>query len=338
MNVSRQGTARSSTLLAVAATLAATALLVRRSARKAEVRHPPLGRFIEVDGVRLHYLEAGQGQAVLLLHGNGARADDFEGCGLIAALSPRYRVIAFDRPGFGHSERPSGRPWSPADQAALLAKACVALGAAEPVVLAHSLGTQVALEMALGASDKESAAGGTALPGDERPHFRPRGLVLVSGYYFPSFRLDSWIAATPALPVIGGLLRNTFSPLLSRLFLPLLQRQLFSPRAVPASFRQAVPKGLMLRPWQLLAAAQDSASMIPEARRVEERYGQLALPVEIFAGEGDRVVRKGGQAPRLQGKIRHSTLHRIAGEGHMLHYGISGLLSEAVDRVAMASR
>ena len=68
----------SATLVATAASLAAmTAYNVYR-ARKVEREHPPTGRFVTVDGVRLHYIEKGEGPPVVLLHGNVVTAEDFE--------------------------------------------------------------------------------------------------------------------------------------------------------------------------------------------------------------------------------------------------------------------
>ncbi len=111
-------------LVATAAALAATALWVNHRARRAEREHPPLGRFLEVDGVRLHYAERGQGQPVVLLHGNGSMIEDLAISGLIDLLAERYRVIAFDRPGYGYSSRPRDRIWTPDAQADLLLEAC----------------------------------------------------------------------------------------------------------------------------------------------------------------------------------------------------------------------
>ena len=90
----------------VLAAAAGAALLNHWLARKAERRNPPRGRFIKVQGVRLHYVERGTGPALVLLHGNGSMIEDFQSSGLIELAARKYRVIAFDRPGFGHSDRP----------------------------------------------------------------------------------------------------------------------------------------------------------------------------------------------------------------------------------------
>jgi hypothetical protein len=49
-----------------AGALAATALLNRHLAKKAERDNPPSGEFLEVDGVRLHYVERGTGEPLVL--------------------------------------------------------------------------------------------------------------------------------------------------------------------------------------------------------------------------------------------------------------------------------
>ena len=108
--------------------LAASAILNRVLAKKAERRNPPTGRFITIDGVRLHYVERGTGRPLVLLHGNGSMIQDFESSGLLDLAAKKYRVIAFDRPGFGHSDRPRSTVWTPEAQADLLNAALVKMG------------------------------------------------------------------------------------------------------------------------------------------------------------------------------------------------------------------
>src|SRR5690348_3436443 len=61
----------------VAAALAISALVNRLIAKKAERNNPPTGKFVEIGGVRLHYIERGQGEPLVLLHGNGSMIQDF---------------------------------------------------------------------------------------------------------------------------------------------------------------------------------------------------------------------------------------------------------------------
>ena len=110
------------------ALLGAMALVARRQASNAEQRHPAVGKFLNVDGVRLHYVERGTGEPLLLIHGNGTQIEDFETSGLIDLAADTHRVIVFDRPGFGHSSRPRGTVWTPSAQAHLLHEALAQLG------------------------------------------------------------------------------------------------------------------------------------------------------------------------------------------------------------------
>ena len=90
-----------------------------------ERANPPKGRFIEVDGGRLHVVELGAADApaVVLLHGASGNLGDMR-VALGDVLAARYRVILIDRPGHGWSERHGGRAdASPARQAALLHRA-----------------------------------------------------------------------------------------------------------------------------------------------------------------------------------------------------------------------
>jgi hypothetical protein len=107
--------------------MAAAAYANWRLSRKAQRENPPQGRFVDINGVRLHYVERGTGQPLVLLHGNGSMIQDFECAGLIDLAAQHYRVIVFDRPGFGHSSRPRSVVWGPDAQADLFAEALARL-------------------------------------------------------------------------------------------------------------------------------------------------------------------------------------------------------------------
>lgn len=286
----------------VALALGAMALANHLAARRAERRHGPRGRFITVGGVRLHYLDEGQGQPVILLHGNGALAEDFRVSGVLGGLARRHRVIAFDRPGFGYSERPRGTVWTAGRQAELLREALRRLDVHRPVLLGHSWGALVALSMALDAPRDTKAA------------------ILLSGYYFPSPRPDLLPPSLSALPLLGDILCHTLSPLLARVALPALVRRIFAPRPVPASFRARFPAALTLRPGQVRASAGDTALMLPGAAALLNRHGDMRVPVIILAGAGDRMVATGRQSRRLQKRIPGSELRILPEAGHMLHH------------------
>ena len=309
----RPSSLRTPALLA-AAGLAASFLYVQAKRRSTEHDNPPTGTFIDVDGVRLHYLERGEGPELVLLHGNALYANDFEVSGLLDRVAEDYHVIAFDRPGFGYSDRPTSTTWTPEAQAALMCKALRALHIERPLVVGHSWGTMVALAMALD------------FPG------YVRGIALMSGYFYPTARIDAPLAAIMATPVLGHVLRHTVAPLEGRTAWPLIVRGMFSPASTSERFK-LLPVWMTLRPSQLRASAAEGGLMVPAARRLSQRYAELTLPIAVVAGEGDKVAFPDGQARRLHAEIPHSELTMLPGVGHMVHYGDQIAIMAAIDRL-----
>src|SRR5690348_1260621 len=198
--------------------LAILALINRRLAKNAEKDNPPAGRFLEVNGVRLHYVERGSGAPLVLLHGNISMIQDFESSDLIDLAAKSHHVIVFDRPGFGHSDRPRNVVWTPAAQAELISAALQQLGIPTAIVLGHSWGASVAVALAL-----------------KYPKL-VQGLILASGYYYPTLRPDVAASSVPAVPLVGDILSQTLSPILGRMMWPLLMAKIFGPRSVPTKF------------------------------------------------------------------------------------------------------
>ncbi len=124
-----------STLVAAAGLMATAAIVNRRLADKALRDNPPQGRFIEIDGVRLHYVERGSGRPLVLFHGNGSMIQDFESSGLIDLAAKDYRVIVFDRPGLWPQPAAAKRCLTPAAQADLFREALIQLGVEKAIVL-----------------------------------------------------------------------------------------------------------------------------------------------------------------------------------------------------------
>ncbi|PTQ12396.1 alpha/beta hydrolase [Sphingomonas oleivorans] len=298
-------------LLAVVLILVLLAVVNHAAARWAERRNPPKGAFIEVDRVRLHYSDRGSGPPILLVHGNVVTGDDYDISGVAERLIGTCRVIIFDRPGFGHSERPRWRPWAAMEQARLLHKALAELGVRRPVVVGHSWGTLVALALAI------------RYPADTA------GLVLLSGYYFPTFRLDAVMVAPGAVPLLGDILRYTISPLFGWLTMPLTKRIMFAPAPVTARFRAEYSTAMALRPSQIRATCVDGTFMVSSAKRLRAHYRALSLPVTIIAGDGDKIVSH-RHAERLQAAISGSNLRIVAGAGHMVHHVATDQVAEAI--------
>ena len=302
-------------LIAGVVALGSLAVANQAIARRAERKHPPKGSFLVVDGVRLHYSDRGVGSPVVLIHGNAVTGDDWNTSGVAERLLHKHRVIIFDRPGFGYSERPRGRLWTATQQAELLHKALQQLGVERPVVVGHSWGTLVAL--ALVARHQADIA----------------GLVLLSGYYFWTTRPDVLMVAPGALPVLGDILRYTVSPILGWLQMPLLKWAMFSPAPVPPRFQAEYSSAMALRPSQIRATSVDGALMIPGALNLRRHYKGMTLPVVIIAGDGDKVVFK-RRSKQLRDSIPGSRLEIVKGAGHMVHHVATQQVARAVESVA----
>lgn len=286
--------------LGLVTAVAASALYARYQTKKVERENPPMGKFIEVNGVRLHYIERGEGRPLVVLHGNGTSSQEVISSGLVDVAEGNYRVIAFDRPGYGYSERPGRLKWGAKAQAELLHAALKQLDVHNPIIVAHSWGTLVAI------------AYGLEYPDDVQ------GMVLLSGYYYPTPRVDVPLFSPTGLPVIGDALRYTVAPVLGRIMWPAFVRKLFAPASTPERFKREYPVWMTLRPSQLRATTEEIAMMIPMADELSGRYHELSVPVVIMAGKGDLHVLPQLHSVRLHEDIPDSQLILVPHVGHMI--------------------
>jgi len=295
-----------------ATTLLATALLTRFLTKRAEECHFPGGKILRIGGETVHVIDEGSGPCVVLLHGNGGMVEDFEATTLIETLAKTHRVIVLDRAGFGLSTREAGGTWTPEREADHLAAVFAHLDVRNPVVVAHSWGTMVAIALAL-----------------RDPPF-VKGLVILSGYYYPTTRLDVALQTPVSLPIIGPLLRHTVMPLISRANAPLTIKHVFAPMDVPLLFSRLYSVPMASRPSQLKSVADDTVTMPDSAARLSEHYAELQLPIRIIAGADDQIVSTQEQSERLHRELHNSEIQILDGVGHMTHHARPDLVVAAV--------
>lgn len=109
--------------------------------------YPFRSRWIEIDGHRMHYLDEGEGPALVMVHGTPTWSFLYRS--LIADLSSSYRVVAPDHLGFGLSEKPEGWGYRPADHARNLATLIERLGLEEVTLVVHDFGGPIGLSYAV---------------------------------------------------------------------------------------------------------------------------------------------------------------------------------------------
>lgn len=272
--------------------------------------------FVTADGIRLHYLSEGHGQPVVFLHGGILDSHDFQDAIHLAA-EQGYRAIAFDRPGYGLSERPKGKI-TPFDQARIIHHALRALDVQRPIMVGHSWSGLLTLIFALMSPDDVS------------------GIVLLApamykeGY--PAEHGDP-LSVLMTAPVVGELFIRLFlkTPF-ARTMTEKMLKQTFSPEPLPAGYRERV-YALWLRPGQIQANREDVLAFPPAALEASKRYTDIPHPVSIIVGEDDPFGTK-EQALRFTREVPHARLSIVPQVAHMIPQNHPELVIDAIRRVA----
>lgn len=283
-------------LLVIGALVLASATVLAINRR----RIPPPCGFVETGTGSLHYCERGQGPPVVMLHGSNGSLLDFR-LSVMDYLSQEFRVVALDRPGHGHSPRPGGDHGTCAWHGEAAREAWTRLGMERPIVVGHSSAAAVVMDLAVKSPQDISAV--VLLSGVV--HSFEGGDVPVMGLYrlLRRRRLGTFLLWTLFLP-FGSLLGGR------------LLRFTFAPDQVPGGYRrQGI--ALALRPGTLRAEAEDLERLAPTLRAIEDRYGEVGVPVIMVVGAEDRNVPPQGQSVRLRSEIAGSELVVLERTGHM---------------------
>ncbi len=108
-------------------------------------------KFADAGGLRTHYLEAGSGSALVLIHGGGAGADSVGNWkDTVAPFARHFRVIAMDMVGFGDTDKPEPAhfEYSQSARVAHLRGFLAALGIQRASFIGNSMGGATALGLA----------------------------------------------------------------------------------------------------------------------------------------------------------------------------------------------
>lgn len=282
-------------------------------------RFPPEGRFVTVEGGRLHYRErAAQGDnrgTVVLVH--GASSDHADVYATLAPELSHYRVIAIDRPGHGWSDRLAGAAMAdPGRQAEAIMQAMDKLAPERFVLVAHSLAGALATKIAL-----------------DRPD-RLQGLVLLGGVTHPWPGGIAWYHHAATWPVIGPLFTRIIGvPLASRL-LDAGAESVFAPKPVTPGYLETAHIPLLLRPATFLANSQDIAATLAFVTAQAPRYRTLAVPVVAITGDSDAIVSPVIHSMAIAREAPQGRLVLLPGVGHMPHHAAPELVAEAIDSLA----
>ena len=100
-----------SILCAVVLVLLGLTVYTQVALRHIRKAFPPTGQFVSADGIRLHYVREGSGRPVVMLHGRDGALQEYT-FSILGRVAEHYDAIAFDRPGYGHSEWATDRKLS----------------------------------------------------------------------------------------------------------------------------------------------------------------------------------------------------------------------------------
>jgi pimeloyl-ACP methyl ester carboxylesterase len=296
--------------------VAGLVLFTAWTARQVEKNLPPRGRFIDVDGARIHYIDEGAGPVLVLVHGLSGQMLNFTHS-LLDRLKRDFRVVILDRPGSGYSTRPAGASATIGAQAQIISRFCEALGLGRPLIVGHSLGGAIALALALNHPEQ---VGGLALlaPATQRPDRVPPpfdGLLIASPLLR---RLIAWTLATPLS------IANSARTL----------AMLFGPQAVPGDFGVRGGGLLSLRPVSFIGASTDLVATHGDPGGMPARYEDLTVPVGILFGADDRILDPVAHGQGLAAKVAGADFELIEGGGHMIPVTSADRTATFIARVA----
>lgn len=148
-------------------------------------------KYIQVNGIRLHYMEAGQGELVILLHGFPEFWYSWRE--QIPVLAQKYRVIALDMRGYNLSDKPGRVSEYKIDQLASdVAELITALGQQQAIVIGHDWGAAVAWATAILHSNRVKKLGIINVPHPEEMRKALLGFnfaQLLKSYYIFFFQI-----------------------------------------------------------------------------------------------------------------------------------------------------
>lgn len=284
-------------------------------------QHPPIGQFITVNGLQLHYLDSAvsasesvqtSDQPVLvLLHGATGNLQDYL-ASIYPQLAKQYRVIAFDRPGLGYSERPDGQWFDPHQQAQLVRAALQQLDIKQPILLGHSWSGALVLDYLVHYQQEVKAA----ILLSPVSHAWPNGV--------------SWYNYIQGVPVLREILAYTILPIMGWLSADDGIREVFAPQAVPDNYRKAIALDLFFRPRVMLNNFQDLRLLNEFVTRLSVNYPEVAIPVQIISGTDDTVVSSWNHSQRLNRELQDVRWLDLPGTGHAPHHSHTDLVLETI--------
>jgi len=249
---------------------------------------------VQVEGLRVAYREAGQGPAVLLIH--GWPTSSFLWRNVMPYIAAANRVVAIDLPGFGESDKPVGMRYNFAFFDRILDEFLAKLGIERLGLAVHDLGGPIGLHWAV-----------------DRPE-RVTKLALLNTLVYPEFS-----------DAVKEFVRACASPeerekITSPAGLETIARDGFGDPAklsadVLAAMQQPFPTAEARRALADAGIGIERRGFVHIARRLPG----FRIPVRIVYGDRDRVLPDVAQTmARVKSDLPHAEVTALAGRGHFV--------------------
>ena len=269
------------------------------SNKKAEQLLPPAGSFAKLGSTRLHYVDQGQGPAIVMIHGIAGNLQNFT-YGLATPLAQTHRVICIDRPGYGYSKRSFNADTSLEAQADIIVSLLDHLQIESAVFVGHSLGGTISLAAA------------------QRHPDRVRALALIAPLtHLPEAHLPAFKALDLPSPLIRFILGWTLAIPGTLYRMSLSLKIIFGPERAPRDFAIRGGGILSLKPQTFITASSDVQNAIQSMPAIEAAYGNMKTPVHVLFAHEDRILDCKQNGEDLPSRIPGAQITLVNG-GHML--------------------
>ncbi len=301
-------------ILILALILLGTYVIAKIREVQIDARYPPIGQTVTVNGKKVQAYVTGSGPDLVMIHGSSGNMRDLV-IALEDTLAPHFRLIIFDRPGLGYSDRLSADGDKFIDQAMILRDAAKQLGADKPIVLGHSLGGIISMAWATQAPDDLSA------------------LALISPVVMPFDTPTSTYYKMNKDPIIGPFVNHFIGAFHYEGAIQNGLDEVFTPNPPPAGYREGMGVELVLRPKTIQSNARQRNQIHEQIRALEAQYDHVTVPIEILHGALDTTISAKIHAEGLKNRLKDVNVTIWPEQGHMPHHFKQADILEAVQRL-----
>ncbi len=264
---------------------------------------------LDAHGLRWHVQSMGEGPGLLLLHGTGAATHSWRG--LAPRLARRFRVVAPDLPGHGFTSARGAASQSLQGMARAVAALLEKIGFAPQVVVGHSAGVAVLMQLCLDAA------------------ITPKLLVSLNG----------------ALEPFAGAGGHVFPALAKLVFLNPLTPRFFAWTAKPDTVKRlldgtgsridAAGVDLYRRLLRNPAHVEGALAMMAnwDLGPLRREFSRLETPVTLVAAANDLTIPP-ATAVRAEARLRNAEVLEINGLGHLAHEEAPDLFADLIAELA----